>query len=187
MSSEAQMPTTEEVPLDPFDQLPEAKRRELILRQWTDGTPENGSTIIILRSIAANPLAFSLAEAFPEIANQSSRLHRKWDACQLASDSVRWHLPLGHYLVCLIPSHGRWFAGLDVNDKTIIVGDGFRQPIRCLEELQITLVLMVGIYAGRIAEALRHRAPESEPEVRDSGQAAEDSDQTSEAARDPPE
>jgi len=193
MPTETESPKFEEVPLDPFDLLPETERRQLLLKQWTDGFGEDGSIIVVDRSIPENPLSFHLGEAFPDLASQSAKLHRKWADCQLAFDSVGWHLRLGRHLVCLIPAGGRWFAGLDTNAKTVVVGDGHKHPMACLEELRVTLVVTVAIYAGRILEARRHQPPaqaqpESEPEVAGPEPDTEEvQEEPAEEARDPPE
>jgi hypothetical protein len=193
MSTEAESPMSEDVALQPFDVLPEAERRQLLLKQWADRFEEHGPTIIIVRSIAENPLSFQMSDVFPELASRSGKLHRRWADCQLASDSVHWSPRLGRHLVCLIPAGGRWFAGLDTNVNVVVVGDGYKHPIACLEELRVNLVILVGIYAGRVLEARRHRSPaqeqpESEREVTEpEPKTPEGTSETTEGARDPPD
>ena len=193
MATEAESPKPEDIHLQPFDVLPETERRQLLLKQWTDGFEEHGPTIIIVRSIAENPLSFQMSEVFQELASRTGKLHRRWADCQLASDSVRWSSHLGRHLVCLIPAGGRWFAGLETTVNHVVVGDGYKHPIECLEELRVSLVILVGIYAGRVLEARRHQPvgqtkPESEPEVAgaepDKGEVERE---PTEEARDPPE
>jgi hypothetical protein len=193
MTTEAETPKSVETPLNEFDLLPDADRRQALLKQWTDGSPEDKSIIIIVRSIAENPLSFHLGEAFPELASRTGKLHRWWADCQLASDSVPWSSHLGRHLVCLIPAGGRWFAGLDTNVNTVVIGEGHKHPMECLEELRVSLVILVGIYAGRILEARRHQPPAqpepgSEPEVTEpERQSPEVREEPTEEARDPPE
>jgi hypothetical protein len=157
MPAEAENPKPEEIPLAEFDVRPEADRRHALLRQWTEGFAEDKSVIVVVRTIAENPLGFVLSEVFPELAGDGDELHRLWAACQLASDSVHWTPRLGRHLVCLIPAGGRWFAGLENNVNTLVAGDGYKHPMECLAELRVSLVILVGIYAGRVLEARRNR------------------------------
>jgi hypothetical protein len=121
------------------------------------------------------------------------KLHRRWADCQLASDSVRWSSHFGRHLVCLIPAGGRWFAGLDTSVNTVVVGDGYKDPMECFEELRVSLVILIGIYAGRVLEARRHQPP-GQPEPESGAEATEPepqhpetTEQPTEEARDPPE